>query len=121
MTPSAIPRIFGSNHLGTWSAKFTSESRESSMSSRSPKVAAQSSMSSFSLNLDRLTAEFPSDADAVRRLAEFLARVAASENPHGELTAGRLYDVTHPSSQRALALILKRLIQQGILEELIRV
>src|SRR4051812_23843781 len=76
-------------------------------------------MSLYSVNLEHLTAEFPSDADAVRRLIEFLARYAGRRDV--ELTPARMLDASHPTSQRMLARILQRLIEEGVLEEIVRV
>jgi hypothetical protein len=76
-------------------------------------------MNLYSVNLDRLTAEFPSDADAVRRLIRYLERYANQAGT--ELSAKKLYDESHPSSQRILVRILQRLIDEGVLEQIVRV
>lgn len=74
-----------------------------------------------SANLERLTAEFPRDAEAVRRLLQFLAEVAQHDREETVLTVRRIFDVAHPSSQKVLAQILQRLIQEGVLQEIISI
>ena len=71
-------------------------------------------------NLDTLIKEFPEERDAVRRLADFLGSSSTSGQTR-VLNAQRLYDLIHPSSQRVLAKILARLVQQGIVKQLVRV
>lgn len=78
-------------------------------------------MNMSSANLERLTAEFPRDAEAVRRLMRFLEEVARHDREETVLTVRRIFDVAHPSSQRVLAQILQRLIQEGVLQEIISI
>ncbi|MES1983238.1 MAG: hypothetical protein V4443_12295 [Pseudomonadota bacterium] len=73
-----------------------------------------------SANLDTLIAEFPEEKDAVDRLARILDSKPVS-GAIRELTVQRLYDLIHPSSQRVLAKILERLVQQGVVEQVVRV
>lgn len=71
-------------------------------------------------NLDNIITEFPEERDSVKRLEGYL-RSAIEAGVDRELTVQRLYDVVHPSSQRALAKILIRLVQAGIFKEVVRV
>jgi hypothetical protein len=71
-------------------------------------------------NLDNIITEFPEERDSVKRLEGYL-RSAIEAGIDRELTVQRLYDVVHPSSQRALAKILIRLVQAGIFKEVVRV
>jgi hypothetical protein len=73
-----------------------------------------------SANLDTLIAEFPEERDAVKRLADIL-NSAADSGATRELTIQRLYDLIHPSSQGVLVRILARLVQQGIIRQVVRV
>lgn len=73
-----------------------------------------------SVNLDTLIAEFPEEKVAVEKLAAYLDSASATGSVR-ELTVPRLYDLISPSSQRALAKILVRLVQQGVLEQIVRV
>jgi len=80
-----------------------------------------------SINFSTLISEFPEERDAVARLADLLTR--ASERSSGssrsmqqpEWTLQRLYEVAHPSSQRALARILTSLVEKGVLRQIIRI
>lgn len=73
-----------------------------------------------SVNLDTLINEFPEEKVAVERLAAYLDSASASGAAR-ELTVQRLYDLISPSSQRVLAKILVRLVQQGVFKQVVRV
>lgn len=73
-----------------------------------------------SANLDTLITEFPEEKDAVDRLTAYLDSASVSGYAR-ELTVQRLYDLISPSSQRVLAKILTRLVQQGIFKQVVRV
>ncbi|HUX91726.1 MAG TPA: hypothetical protein VMV48_13665 [Gallionellaceae bacterium] len=78
----------------------------------------------YSINLDNLITEFPEEKIAVQKLAAFLDSASATTKATGtvrELTVPRIYDLIHPSSQRVLAKMLSRLVQQGIFKKIIRV
>lgn len=73
-----------------------------------------------SVNLDTLITEFPEEKVAVEKLAAYLDSASTTGSVR-ELTVPRLYDLITPSSQRVLAKILVRLVQQGVLEQIVRV
>jgi hypothetical protein len=73
-----------------------------------------------SVNLDILINEFPEEKVAVERLAAYLDS-ASTSGVARELTVQRLYDLISPSSQRVLAKILVRLVQQGVFTQVVRV
>lgn len=65
-----------------------------------------------------LTSEFPDDAQAVDRLAEF---VASRSGKATEVSLNRLYDVANPSSKLNLAKIIQRFIELGVFKEIYRI
>lgn len=73
-----------------------------------------------SASLDTLFNEFPEERDAVERLAAFINSTPES-GPVRELPISRLYDLIAPSSQRVLAKIISRLVQQGVFKQVARV
>ncbi|MGF6901878.1 hypothetical protein [Paraburkholderia sp. GAS348] len=73
-----------------------------------------------SIDLEALIDEFPEEAASIGRLASYLDD-AVRERGTKELTIQRLFDIAQPSSQSALVVILQRLVQQGVLQKLIRV
>lgn len=74
-----------------------------------------------SIKLDSLISEFPEETEAVQRLVRFIEANPSEDRPPREVTAQRLFDQARPSSQRALAMILARLVQSGVLERIFRV
>lgn len=76
-----------------------------------------------SIDVSALTAEFPEETSAVQKLAVLLNSDAAARMAETafELTGAYLYDQIRPSSTRVLAKILSRLVQQGVLQKIIRV
>lgn len=74
-----------------------------------------------STNLDHIIAEFPEERDAVERLAKYLDSASVYELAARELPIQRLYDLISPSSQRVLAKMLLRLVQDGIFKQVVRV
>ena len=80
-----------------------------------------------SINFSSLISEFPEERDAVARLENLLRDASARhmDSANGDVlpewTIQRLYQVSHPSSQRALARILTRLVEKGVLRQIVRV
>lgn len=80
-----------------------------------------------SINLSSLISEFPEERDAVERLLRWLQQASArqqfteDEVISPEWTVQRLFDVAHPRSQRSLARILHRLVEKGVLRQIVRV
>jgi hypothetical protein len=52
---------------------------------------------------------------------DFLNAISMQNHDETVLSVKRIFDVTHPSSQRALAQILQRLTQEGVLKQIISV
>ena len=73
-----------------------------------------------SISLDTLINEFPEEQAAVERLSAFLDSTSESAFVR-ELTVQRLYDLIKPSSQRVLAKILVKLVQQGVFKQVVRI
>jgi hypothetical protein len=73
-----------------------------------------------SLNLDRLTAEFPTERTAVERLVNFIAEVLG-RNREATLSMNRVMDIARPSSTLMLSRILERLVEEGVLQQIVRV
>lgn len=74
-----------------------------------------------SLNLERLTADFPEDADAVKRLVGFIETCRQQKEADWQFSADRFYNITKASSKINFARILQRLLDEGVLEEIVRV
>jgi hypothetical protein len=68
------------------------------------------------MNLDSLIAKYPSERDAIARLAEVL-----SSDEHKEYTLNRLSDLVHPNSVESLAGALGELVRSGELKLIVRV
>lgn len=78
-------------------------------------------MNMSSVNLERLTAEFPDEAPAVKRLADFIEACRRQKSGALQFSVNRVFSVTNPSSKLAFARILQRLIEDGVFEEVVRV
>lgn len=65
-----------------------------------------------------LISEFPEDADAVKRLAEY---VDSRKGKSTEISINRLFDLTRPNSKFNLARIIQRTIELGVVKEIIRI
>jgi hypothetical protein len=74
-----------------------------------------------SASLDLLINEFPEEQVAVERLAAFLDSASSSAPYKRELTVQRLYELIKPSSQRVLAKLLTRLVEQRVFKKVVRV
>ncbi len=68
------------------------------------------------MNLESLTAKYPSERQSLRKLAELLS---SSENQ--EFTLNRLSDLVEPNSKEALAGALGELVRSGEIKFVIRV
>jgi hypothetical protein len=74
-----------------------------------------------SIRLDPLIDEFPAERESLEKLSSFIDRKQHSTAGRTELTVERIFDVTHPSSEGVLLAILQRLVQQGVLDKVLRV
>jgi hypothetical protein len=68
------------------------------------------------MNLESLTAKYPSERESLRKLAELLRR-----GEHAEYTLNRLSDLVEPNSKEALAGALGELVRSGEIKFVIRV
>jgi hypothetical protein len=68
------------------------------------------------MNLESLTAKYPSERQAIAKLAELL-----SSGEHKEYTLNRLSDLVHPNSVESLAGALGELVRSGELKLIVRV
>lgn len=79
-------------------------------------------MNISSVNLEYLTAEFPSNKETVARVVDFFkSRTQGGSASQKVFSINRIYDVIEPPSQAVLAKVLRRLVQEGLLDEFIRV
>ncbi len=71
--------------------------------------------------LERLTAEFPAERDALTRLVGHIeaARGQGNDRPRS-LPVKRMFEIAEPSSQLALVQILGRLVTDGVLTQVVR-
>lgn len=72
-----------------------------------------------SAEFDNLTAEFPQEREAIVRLLDYIQ--SGSSRSQRVLPLKRLFEIAHPSSQFALVQILSELVEQGLIEKIIRV
>lgn len=68
------------------------------------------------MNLESLTAKYPSESQSLRKLADLL-----TIGEHAEYTLNRLSDLVEPNSQEALAGALGELVRSGEIKLVIRV
>ena len=68
------------------------------------------------MNLESLTAKYPSEREALRRLARLL-----TTSRHEEYTLNRLSDLIEPNSKEALAAALGELVRSGDIKLVFRV
>lgn len=74
-----------------------------------------------SIRLDPLIDEFPEQRASVEKLADFIDKKAEERGPAKEFTVQRIFDTVSPVSQAVLLEILQRLVEQGVLEKILRV
>ena len=72
-----------------------------------------------SISLDNLISEFPEDRDAIKSFEYAFETGLLSEEK--DYPVKRIYDLIHPRSQLALAKILNRLVEEGILRKIVRI
>jgi len=77
-------------------------------------------MSSSLSSLQNLTAEFPQEEEALDKLTRLISE-GQNSSKNWELTINRIYDQSHFSSLFILAEVLQRLVDEGILQKIIRI
>lgn len=78
-------------------------------------------MNTYLEKLDTLIAEFPEEREALSRLNKRFSEDMARIGRTPEYPANRIFDVAKPRSGRALAIILARLCELGVLSKFVRV
>jgi hypothetical protein len=74
-----------------------------------------------SVKLENLIAEFPAEKTAVRKLVGYFEQLAQSESRPKYFSYDRIYTLAAMRSSNELVLLLHRLVQSGLLEQIIRV
>ncbi len=78
-------------------------------------------MSTHSVNLELLTAEFPRDREAASRLVQHFTELAKRDGGRDKVySVGKMFDIASPSSKDTLLRLLSRLVQQGLIDQFIR-
>lgn len=78
-------------------------------------------MSTHSVNLELLTAEFPRDREAASRLVHHFTELAKRDGGRDKVySVGKMFDIASPSSKDTLLRLLSRLVQQGLIDQFIR-